>query len=137
MPYQKWDDGLYLAKRSATAKFVDHYGVIDVGNRVGLVLAPRNTPLPVLIHQSQAGIRSDWLEGNWEIESKIVDESAARKRIQVALGTPDYDLFGNNCEHFARFIATGERASVQLRTATVIAGLAAVVWLATSEAGRK
>jgi hypothetical protein len=60
----------------------------------------------------------------------IVDERYARYRLEIAFGSPTYNLFGNNCEHFARFVATGVHESTQLRTAAVVAGVAAIAALA-------
>lgn len=46
---------------------------------------------------------------------QIVDENAALRRVAIAARNPKYDLFGNNCEHFARYIASGKRESHQVR----------------------
>ena len=40
-----------------------------------------------------------------------------------------YDLFGNNCEHFARYVALGNRESTQVQGAVVLTGLAALTIL--------
>jgi hypothetical protein len=60
----------------------------------------------------------------------VTDEQFALQRLKVAAANPDYDLFGNNCEHFARFVATGVRESTQLRAAVVVVGLAALTFFA-------
>jgi hypothetical protein len=139
MPYQGLADGLYLAKRPAlTTKIVDHFGVIDIGNRLGYPLPPMAEPTPVVIHQTAEGLKAEVLSGQWNIEARIDDESGAKARIQTAMATPDYDLFGNNCEHFARFIASGVKESKQLQVAAFvgIAGLA--IWgLSNLESGAK
>jgi len=49
-------------------------------------------------------------------------------RAEVRLGETDYDLFGNNCEHFAHWCKTGHARSHQVRRAARTAlGAGAVV----------
>lgn len=126
MPYNGYPDGLYLLKQKSPSKGVDHYGIGDVGNRT------RNPhvsgPQPVVIHQTPPTVRVDWLQntGTWEVLGRITDEAMAIQRLNAAMTTPNYDLFGNNCEHFARLVATGKRESTQLQAAVVIAGLIAL-----------
>jgi hypothetical protein len=43
---------------------------------------------------------------------------------------PGYDLFGNNCEHLARFVATGLRESHQVRGYCLIGALLTVAIIA-------
>ena len=38
------------------------------------------------------------------------------------LGEPDYNLFGNNCEHFAHWCKTGKKISSQVNDAITAAG---------------
>lgn len=38
-------------------------------------------------------------------------------RVRVALGSSGYDLFQNNCEHFARWCKTGRHESLQVKRA--------------------
>lgn len=46
------------------------------------------------------------------------------RRAQGRLGENNYDLFDNNCEHFARWCKTGEAKSAQVETSkTVVQGL--------------
>ena len=45
-------------------------------------------------------------------------------RLREAWQNPCYDLLGNNCEHFARYIAYGKRESIQLQW--VVIGAVAV-----------
>lgn len=131
MPCRELPDGLYLVKQRSPSKGVDHYGIVDIGNRLGYGC------LPAVIHQTPPGIRVDWLEGTgvWNVLGRIADEAGAIERIRWALRDPRYDVFGHNCEHFARFVATARRESTQLQGGLFMAGLIAlVVWGARREA---
>ena len=136
MPYENLSDGLYLLRqRSQSKQGVFHYGVLDVGNRLGREPALPYHQHPVVIHQTPPAIHANWLRdtGVWENLGFVAyaDEAAAIERITQALMNPLYDLFGNNCEHFARFVTTGRRESVQVKNLVgivllVAAGFAAV-----------
>lgn len=67
--------------------------------------------------------------GNWEIVGRVRDDQInnAIQRIHEALRNPKYDLFGNNCEHFARYVTTGVKESKQLQGAVAIAALGALL----------
>lgn len=124
MPNYKLRNGLYLIKQKCQVKglLVDHYGILDIGNRLCL---PVNGSAPVVIHQTPPRIRTDWLNntGQWDLLGQIVDEPRAIARINKVLENDMYDLFGNNCEHFARFVATGARESTQLQALGLFIGL--------------
>jgi hypothetical protein len=126
VPYQGYADGLYLLKQQSAGKGVEHYGILDVGNR--LRHPQVNYPQPIVVHQTPPSLRLDWLQntGAWSVLARIEPEQSAVDRIRKAFEDPKYDLFGNNCEHFARYVATGRRQSTQLRAAVVVAGLAAL-----------
>lgn len=129
MPYQGFSDGLYLIKRRSSEKGVDHYGVLDIGNRIR---HPQVDGInPVVIHKGANGNQIDWFQntGIWETVSKVIDESGAIARLSEALKDPNYDLFGNNCEHFARFITTGKKESTQIQAAVMVVGLAVLTAL--------
>ncbi|MFO1262477.1 MAG: lecithin retinol acyltransferase family protein [Rhodoferax sp.] len=130
MPYQHLADGLYLVKQKSASKGVDHYGILDVGNR--LCHPEVNGLQPVVLHQSPPSIRLNWLQdtGTWEVMGKITNERDAIARIEEASRSPAYNLFGHNCEHFARYVATGKRESTQIQAAAVVAGLVALVYVA-------
>ena len=130
MPYQRLIDGLHLLKQKSQAKGADHYGILDVGNR--LRQPNVNGTQPVVIHQTPPSIRLDWLQntGQWQVLGKITDEVAAIVRINEAAARPDYDLFANNCEHFARYVATGTKESTQLQAVVIVSGLAALTYIA-------
>ena len=131
MPYQGLTDGLYLVMQRSPGKAVDHYGILDIGNR--LAVGGADGINPVVVHQTPPGIKADWLQhtGEWRVLGRITDEPFAIARYRAALANPKYDLFGHNCEHFARFVATGVRESKQLQAAAVVAGLAALVMVAS------
>jgi len=130
MPYQKYPDGLYLLKQKSAAKGVDHYGILDIGNRISHPQVDGRHP--VVIHQTPPSIKIDWLQnsGVWEILGRITDEQDAITRMTSAFQSSNYNLFGHNCEHFARYVATGRHESTQLQAVGVVAGLAALVFYA-------
>lgn len=127
MPYKQIQDGLYLLIQKSEEKGVDHYGILDVGNRLNLDEV-RLVRQPVVIHQTPPSIQISWLQdtGAWNNLGKILDEPAAIARIRNAARNPHYDLFGNNCEHFARYVATGVRESTQVQAAVAVTGLVAL-----------
>jgi hypothetical protein len=130
MPYQKHPDGLYLLKQKSAAKGVDHYGILDIGNRIRHPQVDGRHP--VVIHQMPPSIKIDWLQntGVWKILGCITDEQDAITRMNSAYQNPNYNLFGHNCEHFARYVATGRHESTQLQAVGVVAGFVALVFYA-------
>jgi len=127
MPYQNYPDGFYLLTQKSVEKGIDHYGIMDVGNILEIAQVA-GMPQPVVIHQTPPSIQVNWLQdtGTWKIIGKITDEGMAIIRIRQAAKNPNYDLFGNNCEHFARFVATGVRESTQVQSAVFVTGLVAL-----------
>lgn len=133
MPYQGLPDGLYLAKQKSRIKpdLIEHYGVIDIGN---ILNHPQgNKKMPIVIHQALPCIRVDWLinTGCWKIIGKVKDNEITnvKKRIQRAIRNPKYNLFGNNCEHFARYVTTGIKESKQLQaTVGIVITLGALLY---------
>ena len=129
--------GLYLAKRRSPEKLVDHYGIIDIGNRA---LHPNVSPTcPAVYHINAAGLHWDYLANagdGWQLLGRIVDEEAAIERIGQASANQRYDLLQNNCEQFARWVAFGAKTSMQLQWAglLVVAGLTAWAMAQTNRA---
>jgi hypothetical protein len=125
MPSSVLPPGLYLLMQHSPSKGVEHYGILDTGNRLGYGLQP------VVIHQTPPGIRVDWLASTreWLIVGRVLDEAGAMARIRMSLQNPRYDLFGHNCEHFARFVATGRRESHQLQAVVAVAGIVTLMIL--------
>jgi hypothetical protein len=54
------------------------------------------------------------------------DANEAVERARSMLGQSGYDLFANNCEHFATWCVTGEHSSAQVERAAAGAGLVGV-----------
>lgn len=125
MPRHVLPPGLYLVKQRSPPKGVDHYGIVDSGNRLGYGWRP------LVIQQTPPAIRRDWLEttGHWLVLGRLLDEARAIARIRASLRDPSYDLFGHNCEHFARFVATGRRESHQLQAMVAVAGVITLIAL--------
>lgn len=116
MPFQGHEDGLYLIKQDAVKDGirVDHYGILDIGNT--LLHEGADGSHPIVLHQTPPRLRIDWLQntGTWTVLGRIIDVEGAKSRIQEAAQNPDYNLFGNNCEHFARFVAFSHNHSTQI-----------------------
>ena len=73
---------------------------------------------PTVIHQTPPHIKFEHIgEGSqWELTDRIEDTEGARGRIANALKEPEYDMFANNCEHFANYVAHDNRVSGQVIT---------------------
>jgi hypothetical protein len=137
MPFQGYAVGLYLVRQWSARKGVYHWGIADIGNI--LRIAGADGVHPVIVHQCRPGIRADWLQGSgvWEVLGKIDDEAYAIARYHAALDDPAYDLFGHNCEHFARFVATGIHESKQLQAVGWVVGLTALAIFASADEPQK
>lgn len=127
MPFQGYSDGLYWLRQEADKFGLDHEAISDVGNR--LHLSNVHFGHPVVVHQKPPGITFEYVEdtGPWIVVEKIADEHAAIERLNQALTNPEYNLLSNNCEHFARYVATGVPESKQLQKAVVCTLLGVVV----------
>jgi hypothetical protein len=123
--------GLHLI-RQKTGKFgVDHYAILDSGDI--LHIEGRQFGHPIIIHQSPPQIQMDYFNssGNWEVIGTVRNEflDEAIVRINHALLFSDYNLFSNNCEQFARYIAEGKRYSTQLRAGVALTAFAGfIIW---------
>jgi len=84
---------------------------------------------PIVIHQTPPTIKIEWLHetGKWEVLGQIADEKLAIHRIKEAANNPTYDLFVNNCQHFATYVATGVPQSTQMQVGLAIAGSVALL----------
>jgi len=111
---------------------IEHFGIMDVGNR--LRLEGIDSSRPVIVHQTPPRIRAESIRGDaeWTVVEKITDEEAARMRLLSALKKPSYDVIDHNCEQFAWFVAQDERKSPQLSSyavAGVVAGAVTLLFL--------
>lgn len=134
MPYNNIDDGLYLAKQAgAVVKGypVTHYGIIDIGNVLECPQIDKITP--TVVHQTPPQVKLEYVSSKrpWEIIDRITDIVEAKKRIEKAVKNPKYDLFENNCEHFANYVAKANKSSGQIVIGAV-ATLGTITLLITS-----
>lgn len=122
--------GLYLLRQYSSAKGVHHFGILDVGNLLGYQVVRDH----VVVHLTHPTVRTDWLSatGQWEVLAQIKDVQGALARLRHALNHPCYDVMFNNCEHFARYVATGVRESRQVKDILTIAGIVGVAVLAST-----
>lgn len=89
-----------------------------------------------VFQKSEATIRRDPLErfvggGTAEVVAYAASNDCEEvvRRAVSRLGENGYSLFGNNCEHFARWCKTGEHASDQVHdVAAGTAGVSSLVW---------
>jgi hypothetical protein len=123
--------GLYWIKQHCPQKGIDHHAILDVGNRTGSAREIDRRD-PTLIHQTPPWITREPARGTgqWNVVQKVADEADAIVRLRVACTNPLYRLFDNNCEHFARYIATGVRESHQLQVASFVAAMVGLAWAA-------
>ncbi|MGE8721936.1 hypothetical protein ACO2KH_11420 [Leptospira terpstrae] len=128
--------GVYLAIRPAEKMggLIDHYGVVEMGNVLGLVDYDERYPI-VYEKNAGEGLVVNYADSRWKVVSRVDDQflNQVRARLNSAFLNPGYDLFGNNCEQFARFVVEGKSYSGQLQTAGVIAGLVGIIWLANRD----
>ena len=123
MHSQQLPPGVYLVWQKSQRKGVDHYGVLDVGNCLGIAQA--DGIRPVVIHQAPPSITLDTIEnsGPWKVIASSPDIQQSYQIFWQACQTPDYDWLSNNCEHFARSVVLGRRESKQIQNAVVVGAL--------------
>jgi hypothetical protein len=139
VPYQGTADGLYLARQTGLKLKgypVTHFGIVDVGNTLG-VDGVDVSQGPTVLHQTPPKIRFDQIGGDetWEILEQVEDTNGAIARIREGLKHPEYDMFTNNCEHFAKYVARDTKVSGQ-----VVVGVGsgvALIWLLLKLLGRE
>lgn len=123
-------DGLYLIRRGKLAGPGKHYAVLSVR-----IISEGQAEV---LDYGKDGFRyqsiEEWLhDKEGEIVSRCPDEEipSALERIKQATDEDrGYNLFKNNCEHVANWIALGQRESAQVKGAAdvaVIAGTTALV----------
>lgn len=132
MDSQHWPPGLYWIVQPSPKKGVDHHAILDVGNRMRCSDAGQWQDM--IIHQTPPSIQRQQSAGtgHWTVLQKIVDESNAIRRLVAACANPTYSTIGNNCEHFARYIATGVRESHQLQRMGTVALVIGIVCAAAA-----
>lgn len=128
LPVEQLSPGLYWISQHSQAKGVEHHAILDVGNRARISNS-EVAHLAVIIHQTPPSITCQPFNGtgNWKLLKKIEDEQGAILRLRAACGNPIYSMIDNNCEHFARYIATSTRESHQVQVVgllSILFGLA-------------
>jgi|ERR1700686_725399 len=130
-PFWQFPEGMYLLKRPSSYALIEHYGVLVTGNLVRELGI--NRVAPVVIQQTLPRARVDWAEetGKWNMVGQVDPQMvrSALERVSVAFSDPDYDLFANNCEQFARFISVGQKTSTQLWAIGLGGAFVFALWL--------
>lgn len=119
-------DGIHLVKRqSVVVTSKEHYGVIVAGKSLRQ-LGYFDGYLRIF-HIDNEGIHIDLLPkiNNWNLVKSThpLQNQNAITRLNFAILNPNYDLFSNNCEQFARYIVEGKKQSTQLQNAVALVGL--------------
>lgn len=123
--------GLYLVSRPKNVGPGTHYAIADVGNILEHPYADGS--IPIIMHKLMGrGFCIEYIQprDKYRIEKRITDVGAAKRRLIAASRNPSYDLFGANCEHFARYVAEGNHKSLQISSAVGLIGLAALTFAA-------
>lgn len=132
-PFWGIAEGIYLLKRPSTYPLIEHYGVLITAG----VAARLGYNRPIVVQQTLPQARIDYAEdtGPWGIVEQVPvwEISAALDRLMIAFEDPNYYLFANNCEQFARFIVSGRKASTQLAGFAVAGLFVAAVVLGRSD----
>ncbi|MGD0981095.1 MAG: lecithin retinol acyltransferase family protein [Solirubrobacteraceae bacterium] len=113
-------DVLFVSRRG----LIYHYG-IDVGD--GTVMHLRKSVGVVWTTAEEFAHRDEIRINRNCVRRFHPDEVVARAASMV--GSHDYDVFTNNCEHFANWCVSGERSSLQVDAAvstTAIGGVSSV-----------
>lgn len=120
--------GIYLVKTTSQLlpDVLYHFGVLIAGNNLKKIGYSDSHPL--VFHLTDKGFQIDWVEtfGKPEILGKVdlVNESLTLQRLRYASLHLNRWQLGNDCEHFARFIAEGYKQSTQFQNIGVLSGLA-------------
>lgn len=120
--------GIYLVKTTSQLlpNALYHFGVLIAGSNLRRVGYSDTHPL--VFHLTDRGFQVDWIEifGNPEILGKVdsVNELPALRRLGYASAYLNRWQAGNDCEHFARFVAEGYKQSTQFQNIGVLSGLA-------------
>ena len=86
---------------------------------------------PKVIHKTDSGVYADPYDAfNWKEIGKIPESDIPLAVLRTKLSINDgYNLLSDNCEHFARFVTTGNKESTQVQTAGITGSLTALYFL--------
>jgi hypothetical protein len=126
--------GLFLVERRLANKPGRHVGILDVGNtfqqqRLGWWSS-------VVYQYGPTGITFEDLTAYWTTIKPITDVAGAVSRFREAR-LAAYDLVTNNCEHFARYVASGSRESKQVQAWGWVLGITAACLVLSQLPGDK
>lgn len=132
----QFEEGLYIVKRRAILPpGKEHYAIAIVGRHV------RNfdpsSKGPIVIHKTnQPGRHCDsFIASEWERVEKIPEDSLEQvlHRMRISWWEP-YNLFLDNCEDWARYVATGKKESFQVRQFVALGlALCGIWWLSSGQ----
>ncbi len=124
----QFNEGIYLVKRkSVYTPVIEHYGFAVVGKYLKYFDSSWNEPR--VIHKTNIGIHADSFNLlYWEKVEKISETNIPQAiiRTRISVGNA-YNLLLDNCEHFARFVTTGKKESLQVQN---VVGFGLIGWLA-------
>jgi hypothetical protein len=124
-----------LVRRPAVEKpGVFHYAV-ELGARTAALIGRHRRGIVVELKPAGLSFEPSETQSGWSPVVIAADEAGAVARLrELATDGMTYDLVKNNCEHFARYVVTGKRESIQVDFLKVLAfatGLALLLSLAS------
>lgn len=126
----QFGEGIYLVKRkSVYTSAIEHYGFAVIGKY--LKGFDSSWDEPKVIHKTNLGVHADFFNPwDWEKVEKISEHNISQIILRTKISMFNtYDLLMDNCEHFARFAATGKKESSQVQNAVALIGLAGLfIW---------
>lgn len=105
-----------------------HHGIFVGHNSVVHFTDVRNSKRSASVKRCTV---SEFANGAWVERvpyTRCLRASLVVRRALSRLGQTGYNLFSNNCEHFARWCKVGQHASEQVQRASATAGGAGVAW---------
>ena len=96
----------------------DHDAIADETGGVIRPVANRG-----VIRQPMAEFDPEGRAAAVALDSRRFDHAETLTRARARIGEPRYSLLFDNCQHFCAWCATGERASHQIETALLVAGI--------------
>ena len=111
--YPQFNEGIYLVKRkSVYAPLIkEHYGFVVSGRFLKFFNLSENKAK--VINKNDSGVFADDFDPfSWQVVYKMPENEIPLAILRTKLSLKDrYNLLFDNCEHFARFVTTGNKES--------------------------
>lgn len=129
-----FEEGIFLVKRRSVYFLgKEHYGFAVTGKYLRYYDSSWNTPK--VIHKTNLGVHADDFEPfGWEKVEKMPEEAIIQAVFRTRISLYDaYHLLLDNCEHFARFVTTGKKVSLQVQNGIALGVIGLVIYLASRD----